>query len=526
MLNNPVREIRARVELYNGSTLLDTFRYNDRLIELSIERVGEDSKFFGFGVCQKLNVKLIDTNRELNISTAHTLDVAFGLPCGDYIYTFPLFYISEVHRDEETNELSITAYDAIYEATKHDISELALVAPYTIADVAKATAALLGVPMKTVNVDLMNEEFTISFESGANFGGNENLREVLNAIAEATQTIYYISSEWELVFKRLDKTGAAVLEIDKAKYISLQSGDNRRLAAVCHATELGDNVISTTGLTGTTQYVRDNPFWDLRNDIADIVDSAVSRVGGLTINQFNLDWRGNFLLEIGDKIAIQTKDNNFVSSYVLNDIIKYNGFYSQQTEWKYTDNAQETAANPTTLGGVLKQTYARVDKANKTIDLVVSDNESNKEVINALQLNTDGISASVKTLETNTSDSLNSLNESLSNLSSEVSAKMSAEDVQLEIKKELENGTGKVITSTGFKFDETGLNISKTGSEMTTTITEDGMTVYKDNSAVLTANNIGVDAVNLHATTYLIIGTNSRFEDFESTRTGCFWIGG
>ena len=60
---------------------------------------------------------------------------------------------------------------------------------------------------------------------------------------------------------------------------------------------------------------------------------------------------------------------------------------------------------------------------------------------------------------------------------------------------------------------------------MKTQITEDGMTVYKNDSAVLTANNVGVNAVNLHATTYLIIGTNSRFEDYGS-RTGCFWIGG
>ena len=60
---------------------------------------------------------------------------------------------------------------------------------------------------------------------------------------------------------------------------------------------------------------------------------------------------------------------------------------------------------------------------------------------------------------------------------------------------------------------------------MTTQITEDGMTVYRDNTAVLIANNVGVDAVNLHATTYLIIGNNSRFEDYGENRTGCFWIG-
>jgi len=50
--------------------------------------------------------------------------------------------------------------------------------------------------------------------------------------------------------------------------------------------------------------------------------------------------------------------------------------------------------------------------------------------------------------------------------------------------------------------------------------------VYQNSQEVLTANNKGVDAKNLHATTYLIVGTSSRFEDYGYDRTGCFWIGG
>ena len=50
--------------------------------------------------------------------------------------------------------------------------------------------------------------------------------------------------------------------------------------------------------------------------------------------------------------------------------------------------------------------------------------------------------------------------------------------------------------------------------------------LVKVNEKVLNANNQGVDAKNLHATTYLIVGKNSRFEDYGNSRTGCFWIGG
>lgn len=69
--------------------------------------------------------------------------------------------------------------------------------------------------------------------------------------------------------------------------------------------------------------------------------------------------------------------------------------------------------------------------------------------------------------------------------------------------------------------------IKKSDVDITTNISEDGMRVSKGSEVVLTANNGGVEARNLHATTYLIIGENSRFEDYDNgSRTGCFWIGG
>ena len=90
----------------------------------------------------------------------------------------------------------------------------------------------------------------------------------------------------------------------------------------------------------------------------------------------------------------------------------------------------------------------------------------------------------------------------------------------------MDDGVSKVVTSTGFTFDDAGMTVEKSGSEMKTQITENGMSVYQNSAQVLTANNKGVDARNLHATTYLIVGNNSRFEDYGYDRTGCFWIGG
>lgn len=507
--NSLTRKLTARVELYEGSTLIAEHTSSDKLINFTIERVGEHSKFFGFGVCQQLNLHLIDKNRELNYSTNNSIKCYLNCDTwGQEVDAFPAFNITEVHRDENTNELSITAYDALYEASAHTVAELGLIAPYTVLDVVRASAELLGTTHSIIipGMTLFEDNFQLEYATGANFDGAETLREVFDDIAELTQTVYYIDANGKLVFKELNKNGAAVYTIGKAEYFSLDSKTNRRLSDVCSATELGDNVITESGIIGTVQYFRDNAFLELREDIADILDAIIGKWGGFTINQFNCSWRGNPALEIGDKIALVTKDDETVISYVFDDVIEYNGALQQRTQWSYSDSG-ESADNPVSLGDALKKTYAKVDKANQQIEIVAGETAK-------IKLDADTIEATVKQMD-----------ESMNNALKEVSAKVSAEDVSIAIQAAMEQGVEAVTTTTGFTFNEEGLHVSRTGSEITTTITEDGMTVLREENPVLVADNLGVKAEDLHATTFLIIGNNSRLEDYQGDRTGCFYIG-
>lgn len=530
-ISAPVRKIKAKAELYNDSTLAATYTETDKIISLDIERVGEDGKFFGFGIVHRLNIHLVDMQRELNISTANSFKISIGVD-SDYV-TYPTFNVSEVHRDENTNELSITAYDILYQAAEHTVSELTLNKPYIIADFCEAVGKVLGVSVTG------HDTFTLSYADGANFEGTETLRDALDDVAEATQTIYYISSDNKLCFKRLDKSGEAVYIIDKSKYITLTSGTGRRLQTICSTTELGDNVSESTTLVGSTQYVRDNAFWELRDDIEMLVHNAIMVIGDISISVCNCTWRGNPALEIGDKISIITKDNKTLTTFLLNDTIKYDGSLQEQTAWKYDSNNMETESNPTSIGDILKQTYARVDKQNKQILLLASDISSQMEEIVQLKIEKDNINASVSSITQTQTDLLNTVvdmqngiseqnqsnAEQFTTLTNKVDASMTSDQVNLAISTELAKGVDKVTTSTGFTFNNEGLTISKSDSEMSTNIDEDGMSIFKGTDEVLTADNTGVNAKNLHATTYLIIGANSRFEDYNSNRTGCFWIG-
>lgn len=678
-LVSPSREIKAKIDLFDGTTKKATFTGSDNIKKFQIERAGEEGKFFGFGISQKLELELLDKNRELNIVKGNTFDVYLT---ADTTYTKILSCeVDSIKRDEKTNGLSITAYDALYRASGHQVKDLTLTKPYTIKDFCEACGAKLGVSVKGIDT------FLLSYPNGANFDGAETLREALDMVAEATQTIYFMDSTNALVFKKLDKAGANLLTIDKNIYFEYKNNGPRVLKTICSTNELGDDV-SESGTTGdATQFVRDNAFWELREDITDLVHNAVVAVSGLSISQFECKWRGNFFLEIGDKIQILGKDNSSAITYLLNDTLVYNGGLNQTSSWKYKDSG-ETASNPTNLGEAIKQTYAKVDKQNKEITLLASEVKTQTEAIkktvkqvdveyylstssstptggtwsteappweenkymwsrqkitytdgtfairnatciagakgsdgasgrgitsvtteyyistsetdlaggswsetqptweegkyiwtrskivynnptsteyttavcdatwkeiNAIQgqqktlitdvaelkVAKDSITASVSQITENQSG-LNSALTDLQNtvtdqnqtnaeqfdtLTQKVENSMTSEQVHLAISTELSKGVNKVTTSTGFTFNEAGLTINKSDSEISTNIDEDGMSIYKNNEEVLTADNTGVTQINATIKQYLIVGKNSRFEDYGSDRTGCFWIG-
>ena len=140
--------------------------------------------------------------------------------------------------------------------------------------------------------------------------------------------------------------------------------------------------------------------------------------------------------------------------------------------------------------------------------------------------NAENIRASVNLTEI----TVDALSGELRTTKEEVAAmQLEADGLTVEIKKIQDDGVKKVTTTTG-TFDDEGLTIDKTDSTTKTQVTPDGMSVcskgYSEDSVVLSATSDGVDATNLHAKTWLIVGGRSRFENYGSDRTGCFWIGG
>lgn len=532
--NAPVRTLSATAVIYDSSkTQVASYTNADKIKSIEIQRTGEPNKFFGFGITHKLNLKLIDPNREINITTDNYILTNLNSVC------YPYFFVTEVHRDENTNELSITAYDAIYHMAKYTVSDLGLVVPYSMAGFASTVANkfkdIYHINLLKANGKRSQEiNFNYSYPEGANFDGDESVRDALTMMSEAIGSIYYMEYANDKREHRLviDYLGNNEVTIDKENYFTLKVGNNRRLSAICSATSLGDNVIYNTGQTGTTQYIRDNAFVDLREDRATICEDLFFTLNNnIVFAQFDLNWRSvNTPIPPGTKLNLVAKDGTLSTGYLINDTISYDGSLIAKTEWHYENaNDNETANNPTSLGQALKKTYAQVDKVNQEIELVAKKADENESAISQIQIDTDSIKGSVQAVQKNLDEAIEGFDDDIDTLTKKVEATMTPEDVQIKITEALAAGVNEVTTTTGFTFNKDGLTVSKTGSEMTTNIDEDGMSIYRDNVEVLTADNTGVKALNLHASTYLIIGTNSRFEDYTNAsgqkRTGCFWIG-
>lgn len=521
-ITSPARKIKGKVELYNGSTLADTYEANTKLSTIKIERTPTHGKVFGYTISQKATIKVTNKNNDVDVSKGHKLKVFLG--ADEEYANLPIFTVTDIKKDETKATVEVTGYDLIHTAAEHTLNEINIAYPIDVMGYARAIAEYLGA--EVVEETTGNNYYNIYYteEAPPNYEGTETLRDVLEDVAEATGTICFIGSDNNIHFKSV--INQPVYSIDKSKYFLLQTSAPVTLTKILMTTELGDNYATGTD-NGASQAIHNNPFFDLHTeDAIAAIEMLLFYYTSVRIYPYNIKWRGNPALDIGDCVEVTLKDGSTIPVIYLGETITYTGGMSASSEWKATEQKQVVTANPTNIGEAIKETYAKVDKVNKQIDIVVRDAEATSEAVAALQLNTDSINASVTKIQEETVAALEGVNNDVATLTTKVEAAITTEAVELAIKKEMENGANKVTTATGFTFDENGLTVTKTDSEIETTITENGMKVYKDDEEVLVANNVGVQAMNLHANTYLIIGTNSRFEDYnEGSRTGCFWIG-
>ena len=517
------RRLKGKVELFNNSTST-LITSQDKLKSIQVSRYSNE-KVFGFALCQKATIEIIDENHDIEVAEGQKVKISIGAKIAsgtDYV-GYCDFFIDRYSRDEVSHLLKIEAFDRIQELSRLKTSLFNFSFPMTLQEI-------ISIIQNSINIEIIYDNnlpnLNVTFEKAqVNIEGTESVRSFIEAICELTGTICYINQSNQLVLKKI--AGDTVNEtINRDRIFDFSQSEGNTITGLISATELGNNL--SVGSTDGYQYIiRENPFLTNDQDLCIVcLNNLLTSINGFVFNPYELKWRGSPDLEAGDRVKIQKKDGTYLETLYLGEELTYNGGLISNANWAYIQ--EEEPSNPSNLGDILKQTYARVDKVNKQIDIVVAGKDEIEDKIAKLQLTTDGISATVSSNKTETDERFNSVNDNLNALAKSVSATMTQDQINILIQQQLANNVDSVTTATGFTFNADGLTIEKSGNEMKTQIDEDGMTIFKDNQEVLTVNNTGVDAYNLKATTYLIIGNETRFEKFNhktrGTGVGCFWL--
>lgn len=471
---------------YDGSLLRTVMKCLD--IELDTELLENPGAIAGIAIAGEAVAGVLEVNDKNTIRSSQ-----FGVKAPgdtDYSYIeFGSYIIKEVTKDEEQQTIHLECYDYMLQSMiPYDLA-LDYSAGVTVKAFLDAICDRLG--WTKGYTTFHNSDVLIDEEK---YDASDTFRDVLDEIAQvAGGMIGLIGSELRIIYPT--DTGE-VIDEENLKTLKIGKRYGPVNSVVLSRTPQEDNIykkdadsIASHGLTEIR--IENNQIIDSHRE--DFMDGICDALFGLSFELYELDSFGIGYLSFGDIFALKTADGVEHSALMLcNDMQITQGVSeTSKLEEPEVTNTDYTAAS--TTDKALRKTILRVDK------------QDNK--ITALAERTD-------TLESGLAD-----------VTRKAELTISPEDVNIKISEAID-GIDAIETSTGYTFNKDGLNIHKDGEEMHNTLDNTGMYVRRSGTDVLTANNDGVNAINLTARQFLIVGGNSRFEDYPGNRTACFYIGG
>ena len=471
---------------YEGSLLKTVMKCLD--IELDGELLEETSAIVGLAVAGKSVVGVSEITDENTIANPR-----FGVKAAsdtDYSYIeYGTYLIKESKKDEEKQTISLECYDFMLQSMiPYDLA-LDYTQGVTVKDFLDAICDRLG----------WNKGYTTFHNcdvliDGEKYDSSDTFRDVLDDIAEAAGgMIGFVGDALSVIYPT---SSGEIIDEENLKSLTIGKKYGPVNSVVLSRTPQEDNIykrdtasIAENGLTEIR--IENNQIIDSHRE--DFMDGICDALFGLSFELYELESFGIGYLNFGDLFFIKTADGVEHKALMLCDDLQITQGVKEESK------LEEPAATGTDYSAAsetdktLKKTILRVDKQENKIAAVVS--------------RTDAMAGE------------------LAEVKKKAELTISPEAVDIKIS-EAVGGIDSIETATGYRFDKDGLNIHKDGEAMHNTIDNKGMCVRWNNTDVLVANDDGVNAVNLTARKYLIVGDNARFENYTNGRTACFYIGG
>ena len=470
---------------YEGSLLKTVMKCLD--VELDGKLLEDTSAIAGIAIAGKAIAGAISVTDENSITSAR-----FGVKATDdtdYSYIeFGNYLIKESKKDEDSQAIILECYDLMLQSMiPYDLA-LDYTKEITVKGLLDAICDRLGWTKgyKT----FFNSSVLVDDEK---YDKSVTFRDALDDIAEvAGGMIGFVGNALTVIYptnsgETIDEENLMSLTMGK-KFGPINSVVLARTPQEDNIYKKDANSIAKNGITEIR--IEDNQIIDSHRE--DFMDGICDALFGLSFELYELESFGIGYINFGDFFTIKTADGVEHKALMLcNDLQITQGVKeTSKLEEPEVTNTDYTAASETDKA--LKRAILRVNKQEGTISALVEKTEKMAEGLDEVTKKSELI--------------------------------MEPDQIELKISEAID-GIDSIETSTGYTFDKDGLNIHKDGEEMHNTLDNTGMYVRRSGTDVLVANNDGVDAINLTARQYLIIGDNARFEDYSSNRTACFYIG-
>ena len=386
---SPSRMIRGKVVVVDGG-LTSEYGYANKLQSIEQEVSAVKGKMFGAVVSYKSTIKLIDVKNVVQINVGAKASPQIGIN-GELLPMTPV-YISSNTFDEVKGIRTLIGEDAIGFTDKYIWNDIKgdLGNTFIIQDVFAAIANKIGIEfMITGELPNINAVYT---KATFNVNGDETLRQILTAAAEATGAMVFINGNGKMEIKMLSNTIA--LAIDKNVQFDLSTEPSSSLSGIISINELND-MISVGNNSSYVSVISVNPFIDPTDDSSqEKLQNLFVKYQGNTFYPYKLKWRGNPALEIGDKIRLTLRDGSTIDTWYLGEKVKYTGGMSAESSWE-ADESEKPEVGSQTISDTTRRTMAKVDKANQKITLLTEASGEQGQKISQLEVSLDGIRTEV-----------------------------------------------------------------------------------------------------------------------------------
>ena len=479
---------------YEGSLLKTVMKCLN--IELDCELIVDTSAIVGLAIAGKAVAGVSEATDENTIVSPR-----FGVKAAsdtDYSYIeYGTYLIKESKKDEESQTISLECYDFMLQSMIPYDLVLDYTQGVTVKDYLDAICDRLG--WKKGYTTFYNCDALIDKEK---YDISDTYRDVLDDIAEvAGAMIGFVNDELTVIYPT---NSGEVIDEENLKSLTIGKKFGPVNSVVLSRTPQEDNIykqdaesIAENGLTEIR--IENNQIIDTNREA--FMDGVCNALFGLSFELYELESFGIGYLNFGEFFAIKTADGVEHNALMLCDDLQITQGVKETSKLEEPEVTATDYSAASETDKTLRKTILRVDKQANEISALVTKSETTTNDVTGL------------------ADKVNKMAEVI----------ITPTEVEFKISTAIE-GMDSFKTSTGYTFDEKGLNIHKDGEEMHNTLDNTGMYVRRDNEDVLVANNDGVNAINLTARQYLIVGDNARFENYasgaDSRRTACFYIGG